>query len=471
MMLRNVSLTLVIKISMANIKNIMSVASPALGAATSIAGSIIGANAQKKAQARQNAWQSNENQKTRDFNAAESQKARDYQSQMYYQDRAYNSAKNQSRLYSEAGLNPSLMMSQGAGSMSGQSISAPSASSSAGSAPGMDNSGSILSSGLSSAGSAVLQAKQLRIQEELAASQNRLNNANAAGKENQNDIDTALKSKTIARNGIKLQFDIDMDKTNRDIVAAELDEINQRIDESKSRENLFAQEAALTTHQWQSQQYENLIRYSPLGYQMDGVDTDTMEYDLARFVGGCLLLNDASQLYETDSRIRRNLSAAEESWTNVKIGNYTVKQLKSDFDRGVVTLKTDVAEYTLRNILGQLKVDVKVNEDPSVQSQKESTQRNNIAAGKYSSDVNKYAQPVTTALGPVRDIVDLFYDVGTKGVDAFSSMFGSSKETGESVTTREVMDKNGNVHELTSRTSSSKSKTSTSRSRSRSRHR
>lgn len=149
---------------MANLKNIASVASPALGAATSIFGSIFGANQAKKSQARQNAWQSKENEKARDFNSKEAQKSRDYQSQMYYQDRAYNSAKNQMRLYSEAGLNPSLMMSNGAGSMSGQTVSSPSASSSPASSSSLDNSGSLLAGGIGQAGNILSQTAMQKAQ-------------------------------------------------------------------------------------------------------------------------------------------------------------------------------------------------------------------------------------------------------------------------------------------------------------------
>lgn len=141
-----------------------SIGSPLLGAATSIAGSIVGANQSKKAQKRQNEFNAKEAQKQRDFNAQEAQKSRAYQSQMYYIDRAYNSAKNQSRLYSEAGLNPSLMMSQGAGSMSGQSISAPTASGTAASSTSSDNSGSLMAAGIGQAGQTLAQSALMSAQ-------------------------------------------------------------------------------------------------------------------------------------------------------------------------------------------------------------------------------------------------------------------------------------------------------------------
>lgn len=224
---------------MAKISDIMSVASPTLGAATSVLGSIFGANQSKKTQQRQNAWQSKENEKSRDFNAKEAQKSRDYQSQMYYADRAYNSAKNQSRLYSEAGLNPSLMMSNGAGSMSGQSISAPSASSSASGAGSFDQSGSILANGIGSAGNILSQSALQKAQvDNLNAGSNDLN-AGADKKRSETQYQNLVNDNYCQYIGVQI-----------DLASAQTDQLRELTPELKKQINaqasLFSNQASET---------------------------------------------------------------------------------------------------------------------------------------------------------------------------------------------------------------------------------
>ena len=74
------------------------------------------------------------------------QAQREWQEKMYFIDRDYNTASNQRKRWTEAGLNPNLMMNGSAASVSG---SVPST--------GMSNSGETLAQGISSAGASAAQ--------------------------------------------------------------------------------------------------------------------------------------------------------------------------------------------------------------------------------------------------------------------------------------------------------------------------
>ena len=104
----------------------------ALSAGAGLLGSFFGANKQDK----------------------NAQAQRDWQEKMYLIDRDYNNVVNQRKRWEQAGLNPNLMMSGSAGSVSG---SVPST--------GISNSGETLAQGINAAGASAAQmiAQQMDI--------------------------------------------------------------------------------------------------------------------------------------------------------------------------------------------------------------------------------------------------------------------------------------------------------------------
>ena len=241
------------------------VASALIGAGASTLTSGVNSALNAKQLSDQRKWQQAENQKERDFNSSEAQKSRNHQARMYYEDRNWNSVKNQMKQYSDAGLNPSLMMSTGAQSIQGTMPSAPVASSH----------GSALPTGATNELTTGLDPLSMStVQKNIADARN--TDEDTRRLEIENFASDLIKYNRVQASNIELRIasaNANMSETRAHQFAEELASINAKnrsdADKNISHSNLMAQEAGKYSEEWQAKQFENFVNYYKLGYRIE----------------------------------------------------------------------------------------------------------------------------------------------------------------------------------------------------------
>lgn len=182
------------------------------------------------------AYNSQEAAYNRSFQSAEAEKARQWQEDFYNQ---YESPAAKMRQYEEAGLNPALMYGGATGASSVPSTSAPSGGSASVGLP---------ESGVGSLLSFILDAVGLKSQ----INKNNADADNAEADAENKRADTGLKQQQKEWNPKLFQSEIDKNEaTSSNLLAgvtkalAEVDQINQNIEESKSRIRVNDRQAEL----------------------------------------------------------------------------------------------------------------------------------------------------------------------------------------------------------------------------------
>lgn len=171
-------------------------------------------------------WNAAQAQENRNFQSAEAEKARQWQEDYYNQ---YESPQARIRQYEEAGLNPALLYGQNIGSGSAPSASVPA--------------GGSASVGLPSSGAGDLLSfiGQMMSMKSLI-NKNNADADNAAADAENKRADTGLKEQQKEWNPKLFQSELDKNEaTSSNLLAgvtkalAEVDQINQNVEESKSR--------------------------------------------------------------------------------------------------------------------------------------------------------------------------------------------------------------------------------------------
>ncbi|UPW41723.1 DNA pilot protein [Peromfec virus RodF8_9] len=194
---------------------------PALiGAAASVAGSIIG-NSQSGSNVKsQLAAQSRENAINRQFNASEAEKNRQFQQSQIADYRAYNSPANQAKLMQEAGYHPMAALGQ-FGSMDAGISSGAQASSSGGISPvgysPLD---------LSSVGQQIANIDLMRSQAEK-------NRADAHQSESEALSNDALRDGLVTLQNIEVEYSPLLHEANISQMRAQVNHLNQLVEQSK----------------------------------------------------------------------------------------------------------------------------------------------------------------------------------------------------------------------------------------------
>ena len=438
------------------------VTSAIIGAGASALTSGVNSAMNAKQLAEQRKWQQAENQKDRDFNASEAQKSRDYQTNMYYEDRNWNSVKNQMKQYSDAGLNPSLMMSTGAQSIQGTMPSAPAASSH----------GSALPTGATNQLTTGLDPLSMStVQKNIADARN--TDEDTRRLEIENYASDLIKYNRVQASNIELRIaaaNASMSQTRARQYAEELASINAKnraeADKNISHGNLMAQEAAKYSEEWQAKQFENFVNYYKLGYRIENAD-DAINA-IAEVCSASFLSQQFISNKEALSRIQKNIAQANDAIKSAKIKDFEIEELQYDHENGVykARINNSLYQWTIDN--NELKVIVDLSETDEFKSNIKETKKSEQEGDRRSAAVQSWARPVSDLLKPAAEAADTYTkirDAGYSGLDFEDGSSSSNDGTSETIKEREVLNKDGKKVVLTERTRGAKASTSSKRGR------
>lgn len=350
-----------------------------LGGVTSLISAKSNRKWNEKMMDKQNAYNSEQAEIARQFNADEAQKTRDFNQQM-------DSTKYQRQVQDmqSAGVNPALAMSGGVTTQASSNATASSpmaASGAPGNAP-LD---------LSSVAQLAMQAKQLKIQENLAKSQERKNNADAEGQEIANQY--ADEYNTLRNKGQELY---------NNLTASQKDQVLHEIDKIDATTDLLKKQAAT-----EDERRSLTIAETTLKKAMKD-KTDAEKQQIVEMLPFQKALAEAQT---TNQQAQASLAFVNAAYQKGLIDNGYLDYICKEMQANAETAESFAAVHKFRNAIKSGNIDSAIKDVAS-----------EFKKGNYVGGIHK---GLTTAIYGVRSLVDnIIPDAisGHFGVNVSSSM-------------------------------------------------